>query len=136
MINFLTTSISKILILILLTFLFLGSTMSYGNRIAIKDSPSTIEEKVLQITPYGSSIDKVNELCASYKLRCKISKDSGFWKQQDGETPKGVGSSHIRAFLGDEKTSSSMITSVSVFFGFDANGRLIDVWAWKTIDAP
>ncbi len=116
--------------------MLIGNAMASDSNISAKDSPSSIEGKVLQLVPYGSSISNVSEFCINRGWRFQLSKDSGFLKRQDGETPKEVGVSHIRAFLGDEKISTYKIMAASVYFAFDANGRLFDVWASKSIDAP
>jgi hypothetical protein len=44
-----------------------------------------------------------------------------------------VGQKHIRAEMGHYHTLP-FITSISVFWAFDEEGKLIDIWVWKTVD--
>ena len=51
--------------------------------------------------------------------------------------PKIVGSSSLEMHLGEyRELPIPLSTDVTAFWGFDGNGRLIDVWVWKTTDGP
>lgn len=67
------------------------------------------------------------------------SKGKGFWRQESYEPMTVVGVSSIRVNLGDYRSALTFfflfITNVTAFWGFDAEGKLIDIWVWKTTDA-
>ena len=48
--------------------------------------------------------------------------------------PETVGVTSIEAEVG--RYWLPFCTTVTAFWGFDSEGRLIDVWVWKTPDAP
>jgi hypothetical protein len=57
---------------------------------------------------------------------------SGFF-HQGVEPNKIIGNKSIRVSLGDYQ-NMPFTTNVTVFWGFDNEGKLIDVWVWKTQD--
>jgi len=64
-----------------------------------------------------------------------ISKDHGFHDQRQDRTEEVVGAMSIRASLGDYQ-GLPFKANITVYWGFDVTGKLIDIWVWKTWDAP
>lgn len=67
-----------------------------------------------------------------------ISEKTGFSKQGKGVPSTVVGVKSIRTEIGeyrDPQFGFIFITSVTVFWGFDENSKLIDIYVWKTTDA-
>ena len=92
-----------------------------------------IRKQLLEKTPIGSDMAKVLMFCALEKLKCNRSDTAGYLDQDTG---KGVGVKSIWGVLTERKTTPLTITTVEVYWGFDNDGRLIDIWVWKTTDAP
>lgn len=92
-----------------------------------------IRKKLLEKTPIGSDFEQVMAFCASSHIRCHRSETTGYLNQHTG---KVVGVKSIWSTISERKDTPLSITSVSAYWGFDENGKLIDIWVWKTIDAP
>jgi hypothetical protein len=87
----------------------------------------------MKITPLGSSYDDVYSTIINRKWKINNhSKTSGFYDQRNSNN-KVVGAMSIRASLGDYQ-GFPFSTNVTVFWGFDTSGTLIDVWLWTTSD--
>jgi hypothetical protein len=93
---------------------------------------SVIEASLLKMAPLGSTSDEVQRRLATKGFHPTLT-PTGFYKQKNPAKPEVVGASSIRIELGEYRTP--FVTSVSAFWGFDKEGKLIDVWVWKTIDA-
>ena len=61
------------------------------------------------------------------------SEDYGFYDQRT-RPARSTGVKHIRASLGDYQGFPWEV-NVTVFWGFDTEAKLIDIWVWKTADA-
>ncbi len=92
-----------------------------------------IREQMLKKTPIGKGISDVKAFCVSENLACSYSDTAGYWDQYIGKT---VGVKSIWAVLSEYKTTPLTITTVTVYWGFDNEERLVDIFVWKTIDAP
>ena len=57
--------------------------------------------------------------------------DKGFLFQQAGKPASVIGVSSIRAELGSY-FDLPFRTYITVFWGFDESGELMEVWVWKT----
>ena len=102
-----------------------------------KEEPEAIENYVLKLTPLGSNIAAAEQFCRDHQFeKCNTWRDGGFYKQPESGDPTVVGEMHIRGFAGDYPLSEHLIASTSVYWGFDKNEKLIEVWVWKTIDGP
>jgi hypothetical protein len=98
----------------------------------LRRSEETIEVSLRKTTPLGSTSEEVVRAFAKKGLFPEV--DSvGVYKQKIGTKAEVIGVASIRVLLGEYRTP--FVTSVSAFFAFDANARLIDVWVWKTVDA-
>ena len=93
---------------------------------------SFIETSLLKMAPLGSSSDEVQRALERKGFHPTLI-PTGFYKQKVPAKPEVVGTTSIRVELGEYR--SPFVTSVSAFWGFDKEGKLIDVWVWKTVDA-
>jgi hypothetical protein len=94
---------------------------------------SFIEASLLKMTPVGSTSDEVLHRLQGKGFHPTLV-STGFFKQEKLAKPEVVGTSSIRVLIGEYRIRFT--TSVSAFWGFDKTGKLIDVWVWKTVDAP
>jgi hypothetical protein len=89
---------------------------------------------LLRAAPKGSSMEQVLALCQKRGFRCQRSDTAGFLNQDTGQA---VG---VRSVWATIKTGRSLmlpfVSSTAAYWGFDQEGRLLDVWVWRTIDAP
>jgi len=92
-----------------------------------------VREQLLKKTPLGSDMAQVLRFCAQENLQCKSSERTGYLNQHTGQT---IGVKSVWGAVYKRRTTPLTITSVEAYWGFDKDGRLIDIWAWKTIDAP
>jgi hypothetical protein len=91
-------------------------------------SEASIEAALLRTLPLGSSIDDVVRALRTRGVDVKVL-PTGVYKQKNPAKPEVVGVSSIRMELG-----TALGTHVTAFWAFDDNGKLIDVWVWKTSD--
>lgn len=61
-----------------------------------------------------------------------VNESPGFYHQGINE-PTVIGKKSIRASLGDYQ-DIPFKANVTVFWGFDDEGKLLDIWVWKTWD--
>ncbi|MBQ7012194.1 MAG: hypothetical protein IJN63_10855 [Clostridia bacterium] len=101
----------------------------------LRRSAEQITEDILELTPIGSSMEDVIRVIES-KKSWEWSGEVypfGFLKQPPPpEERTEVGVQSIDVFLGDYR--NIFVTSVTVFWAFDENSVLIDVWVWKDTD--
>lgn len=90
-------------------------------------------KQLFEKTPVGSGMAQVMTFCKHENLKCNRSDTAGYLDQDTG---KIVGVKSIWGVLAERKTTPLTITSVSAYWGFDKDGHLIDIWVWKTTDAP
>jgi len=95
----------------------------------LRRSPEELRQKILKTTPYGTSLEDVEKIAHGRGYAVSVSREAGFLKQE-GSVQKTVGVQSIRAEAGDYWSFPYMV-SVSIFWGFDKNGKLVDVWVWK-----
>jgi len=100
---------------------------------------SDLQERILAETPVGSSMSQVEQVIRSEGWKViRVDRERGFLDQR--ETTKRpdfnfpvVGVMHIEADAGDVQ-GVPFRSNVTVFWGFDRDGKLIDAWAWRTTD--
>lgn len=96
-------------------------------------SDERIEKYVLNKTPIYSSFDEVATIINKNGWKISdLSESRGFYDQRS-RPAKVTGNMYIRASLGDY-WSIPFEANVTVYWGFDSEGRLIDIWVWKTWD--
>jgi len=124
--------IKLFIFIILLLLLSIGVILILSNPLL--RSEKSLRKMILKKTPIGSNMDDVIKYINS-KKKWKvawISYDSGFYHQ--GIFPeKVIGSKSIRVNIGEYGLIFK--TSVTVFWGFNEDSKLIDIWVWKTVDA-
>ena len=104
----------------------------------LRRSEEKIREKMLELTPIGTSMEdvvKVVEGNNKWEIAW-ISYDRGYIIQEPGKPRTTIGEKSIRVFIGEYPFGEGIFTTaVTVFWGFDENIKLIDVWVWKTTDS-
>lgn len=113
-------------------------------------SEDVIKARLLEDVPIGTSMEEAESYVKKKGWKViYISEKDGFWDQRksdperyscrsggNGRIEYGdcvVGDKNMRTELGEYRII--FITSVTVFWGFDNQGQLIDIWVWKAIDA-
>jgi len=129
----------KIVICALLAIVLVAISISLSNP--LRRSQEKIKESILELTPIGMGMDdvlKVIENNKRWEIRY-VRYDFGYRRPgipdpADVALGRGtyIGEKSIRVFLGDYR--NIFITSVTVFWGFDENSKLIDVYVWKDAD--
>lgn len=99
----------------------------------LRKSEDGIRKNILAITPLGTEFVDVLSIISKEKWEIRyVSESKGFYHQ--GMRPsKVVGDKSIQVFLGSYQ-GLPFKASVVVYWGFDADGKLIDIWVWKTWD--
>ena len=114
-------------------YCFVVVCVSVGLILTQCTTEAQVRTELLQRTPIGAAIDQVMAFCASEKLLCKHSNTAGYLNQRNGKT---VGVQSVWTVLSEQRPTPLTITTTSCFWGFDKDGRLVDIWVWKTTDAP
>jgi hypothetical protein len=107
-------------------------TACSANRYLQRDAQD-IRTDLLREYPLGSTINDIEAKLKMKNIERQVSRNAGFLKQEKGNEVV-VGAQSIRAHLGTYRSSFFSHTSVTVFWGFDKNSELIDIWVWKTTD--
>jgi hypothetical protein len=94
---------------------------------------SKIRSQLLVDTPIGTKFGQVLEYCSKKKLTCAQSTKAGYLNQDTGAV---VGVKSIWAVVSERKEAPLTTTTMAAYWGFDKDDNLIDIWVWKTIDAP
>jgi hypothetical protein len=104
----------------------------------LRRSEENIKSMLLEVTPIGSKESDVRTIVEQKGwLSPRYSGTTGFRKQETGRASEIVGKTSIRGHLGSYLGFPVPLpTDVTVFWGFDGDSVLIDVWVWKTTDGP
>ena len=103
-------------------------------RISLRRSAESIRKYLLEEVPLkNSQQDVIDMLRRNRWLDFEVNELVGFDDQRTS-TSGLVGAKHIRANLGEYR-GIIFSTNVTVFWGFNQRGELIDVWVWKTTDS-
>lgn len=95
---------------------------------------SSERAELLRVTPKGSSIEQVLNLCQMRGIQCQRSDTAGYLNQDTG---KVVGARSVWATIKAERSYVlPTVSTTSAYWGFDQEGRLLDIWVWRTTDAP
>lgn len=107
----------------------------------LRRSQKHIRKDILKLTPIGTSMDDVIMVIAEnqkWKVRY-ISDEFGYSRPGPSDPVDAalgrrtiVGEKSIRVFIGEYR--NIFITSVTVFWGFDEDSKLIEVYVWKDTD--
>ena len=93
---------------------------------------STERARIVEATPIGVSFAKVLSFCKSKYVRCSSSETAGYLNQN---TNKSVGVQSIWSVTDQHKYLVFFQETTSVYWGFDKDGKLIDIWVNKVTDA-
>jgi hypothetical protein len=102
----------------------------------LRQPRSQIHSWLLEQAPPGSSMSDVRALIEKNRWRADfVNVNQGFLDQRDysGTGGQVIGVKSYRASLGDYP-GIPFDTNVTVFWAFNADGKLIDVWVWKTVN--
>ena len=105
-----------------------------GGAGSLRRPGSMIEGSLLRMAPLGSSPAEVLQAIEQKRWTHGAVRGVGFVKQESNRRMEIVGTKSVDAHLGDY--GIFLKTSVDACWGFDADGKLIAVWVWKTTDAP
>jgi len=97
----------------------------------LRRSEAAIQADLLHEAPLGSTTAQVEAMIQrhGWKLSYPLA-STGFFDQRS-RPARETGTQHFRASLGDYRDIPFQ-ANVTVFWGFDRNGRLTDLWVWKT----
>jgi hypothetical protein len=127
---------SKILVAVALVVVV---ATAWFARPSLRRPESSIRASLLKQTPLGSTSQEVRALMERRGwLDRHYVGSTGFLKQDPGVPAVEVGVTSIRGELGHYWQLPRPLpfrTDVTAFWGFDKEGRLIDLWVWKTTDA-
>ena len=95
-------------------------------------SEARIRASLLSQTPIGTSSTVVHAFVERQGwLARNYVGNTGFLRQESGKPSDVVGVSSIKGNIGDYGPMN-----ITAFWGFDSKSQLIDIWVWRTIDAP
>jgi hypothetical protein len=114
-------------------FLLLAASTLTALALIACSGEEKARKAILSDTPIGMSFSQVISFCSKNQLKCSFSYTAGYLDQRTG---KVVGVKSIWTVLNEYNNSPITISSSSVYWGFDKDDKLIDIWVWKTIDAP
>ena len=101
-----------------------------------------IRERILKLTPIGTNMeDVIKTIEGKEKWETRyINYEHGYMRPgrpESADIALGretiVGEKSIRVFIGEYR--NIFITSVTVFWGFDENSKLIEIYVWKDTDS-
>ena len=113
---------------------FTWSLMSGTNSLALLKSEESLEESLLDQTPFGTSQSVVLQNLRERDFRIVAHDASQGVLTRSGTI---VGAQHVKAILGEFSLEPFPLTVVlSAAFGFDEKGTLIAVEVRRTYDGP
>ena len=113
--------------------ILLASVAAFVLANPLRYSENHIKGQLLRRAPLGTTMTDVQQLIESKGWVVSDYRDDvGFFDQRPAANAI-VGKKHIRAELGSYQ-DIPFRAYVTVFWGFDEQSRLIDVWVWKTWD--
>lgn len=116
-----------------LRVLFITCLVVVGVAMGACAGDDKVRRQLLERTPVGTGIEQVLLYCKTNNLKCHHSDTAGYLNQDNG---KVVGVRSVWAVLIESQSGPLKIASVAAYWGFDQKGKLIDIWVWKTTDAP
>jgi len=131
---------------ILMSIVILAAALIYKNY--LRWPAVYLHEYVLWHTPIGTDIEDVIshiESRKNWRIR-HINRERGFlrpgravpgWPIYQSSGQNIVGEKSIRVFAGNYQAwyKINRITWVDIFWGFDKDGKLVEIYVWKSIDA-
>lgn len=113
--------------------LFLVATLASCSE--LRKSEEAIKHNILNDVPLGSDMSEVLDFLKDNNREIiSVDRNGGFYDQRV-RPAKETGKMSIQSNFGDYR-KIIFRANVTVYFAFDEEGKLIDVWVWKTTDAP
>jgi hypothetical protein len=103
-------------------------------RNPLRRPEAAIEADLLREAPLGSSTAQVEAMIRRHGWKLSYPLATTGFDDQRTRPARETGAMHFRASLGDYQ-DIPWEANVTVFWGFDQSGRLIDLWVWKTWDS-
>jgi hypothetical protein len=106
-----------------------------GTGLSLSKDPDHIREVLLTQTPVGTSSDNVAQVLQAHNYtmsRAKI----GYVRRTGDSSFEEVGVTSIKADLGKYYTTPFSTTDVTGHWGFDVDGKLVNIWVSKGEDTP
>jgi len=124
------------LLLVILFFVLFEVIRTVSNPLT--PSEDQLRSSALEQTPIGTNMeDVIHHIDSRKKWRVEfIDNNDGFMHQ--GKKPiKKIGNKYIQVHIGEYRVFTNLYfaTDVTVFYGFNENSELIDIWVWKVTDA-
>jgi hypothetical protein len=101
----------------------------------LRRSQESIESRLYRITPAGTSFQTATSKLSSVFGKISISDKCGFLRQDWPAATEVVGTKSIDVYLGEYYHFPVGQTDVTAYWGFDNNGKLIEIWVWKDTDS-
>jgi uncharacterized SAM-binding protein YcdF (DUF218 family) len=99
----------------------------------LQKSPNRIRDDILKITPVGLSMDEVRTVIGEQNWRVAEGSSEHGYRNHNHPAGQRVGVKYIGADVGKSRFLFFFQT-VRVYWGFDENDKLIDVYAVKHLD--
>jgi len=114
---------------------FMLSVLLLSGCSELRKSEEKIKSEILGHISWGSDISDVLGFLEAKNIEVRsVNRSCGFYDQRV-KPAKETGKMSIRANFGDYR-EFFFLTNVTVYFAFDGDGKLFDIWVWKTTDAP
>jgi hypothetical protein len=107
----------------------------WAARNPLRQPEAAIRANLLREAPLGGTTAHVEAMIQRHGWRLSYPLANTGFDDQRTRPARQTGAKHLRASLGDYQ-DIPWEANVTVFWGFDQSGRLIDLWVWKTWDAP
>ncbi len=121
-------------VLVIAAGMLLVATPGVAGDFSLRRSETSIRKLLLKEVPLGSPMAQVEQQVVKHKWKLHYIREDGGFHDQRTRPSTVTGDKSMGAWLGDYRGFPFMV-DVSVFWAFDANGKLIDIWVWKTWDS-
>ncbi len=101
---------------------------------SLRRSEAAITRKLERLTPLGTQYAIAAHELESHFGRIQKNKTTGFLRQE-GPRQEVVGAMSIEIHLDDYYHFPIGTTLVDALWGFDKEGKLLEIWVWKTTDS-
>lgn len=98
--------------------------------LSLRKDPDQIREALLAQTPVGTGTDTVVQVLQARHADVSRYK-TGYVRRLDNDAFEEVGVTSIKAGLGRYYTSPFGSTEVTAYWGFDVDGKLVNIWVSK-----
>jgi hypothetical protein len=122
-------------LLLLIGWMSLVTLMTGCSRgISLHARKEAIQAELQKLMPLGTSYETAASELSRRFGRVQRNENTGFLLQE-GPRTEVVGVRSLEVRLGEYRHLPLGSTVVQAFFGFDKDGKLIQIWVWKTTDA-